>query len=228
LTPPARRAALRDALAAIWRNPIVLFGMSGLVLCSALPAVAATWIPSILIRVHDFSLQEAGFGGALIQIATAIGAGCGGVIADWLGRKEGWRRLLAAVFGCSSALIIGLIALFAAPNGAAAVALLALMGFLNAFHGGVGFAVVLGNVVPWVRSTVLAVLLIAQNLIAVALVNTLVGVISDWTAGAFGQSSILLGMGSMLFLNVGGVLAFWIAMRAIRRAEEAPGADPSR
>lgn len=214
----ASHARLADAGRAVWCNSIVRYGAAGLVLCSAMPAVASTWIPSMLIRVHHQSIADAGFGAAVVGLSTALGAGCGGTFADWLGRHAEWRKLLAPVIGCTLASVFGLIGLLAAPNGMVAVAMLSAMGFINSSYAGVGYAAVLGNSPPWVRSTVLAIILMAVNVISGGLGNTLVGIVSDRTSAVFGQASILYGMSSILLFNMLGVLAFLQVMREIRHA----------
>jgi predicted MFS family arabinose efflux permease len=214
----APRARVTDAFVAVWRSPIALFAGICVVLCSALPAAIGTWAPSFFIRVHGFSVAEAGFAAAAIGLVTGLGAGCGGFVADWLGRRGESRRLLAPIFGCSVAVVLGLIGLLFTSNGLVAVVLLAIMGLFNSFYAGVGYAHVIGFVSPWVRSTVVAIVLVTTNVLASGLGTMLVGVVSDIAAPAAGMMAISYGLASSLIFNVLGVIVFVVIMQLVRRA----------
>lgn len=219
LAVPAARPKLRDVFIELARSPVALCCAAGLVLCSALPAALSTWLPSFLIRVHELPVQQAGLSAALIGLVSAIGAGTGGALADWLGRRDPARKLLAPIVGCLAAAFLCMAGLLVAGSAGQSVFLMAVGGFITSFYAGVGYACVLGNMPATMRSTAAAIVLVATNLIAGGLGNLQVGLVSDLTADAAGSASLSYGLASILVFNLAGSAVFWLAMRHMRKRE---------
>tara|TARA_R110000850_G_scaffold80010_16_gene172124 strand:+ start:2157 stop:3488 length:1332 start_codon:yes stop_codon:yes gene_type:complete len=216
-TASLARPRLGDVFAALWRSPVVMYCTVALVSCSVMMVALSTWLPSFLIRSYQMSLPQAGTAAAVIGLTMAVGAGTGGIFADWLGRHDPVRKLLAPIGGSTAATVIALVALLFVGNSTLAVALLAVSGFIASFYGGVGYAFILGNVPATMRSTTAAIVLVAANVIAGGLGNLLVGVVSDLTLTFAGPASLAYGIASTLVFNLVGAGAFWLAMQNLRK-----------
>jgi predicted MFS family arabinose efflux permease len=227
LATPSARPRLGNVFVAMARSQVALFCAAGLVLCSALPAALSTWLPSFLIRVHQLPVQQAGLAAAVIGLVSAVGAGSGGALADWLGRDDPARKLLAPIVGCLGAALVGLGGLLFAGNAGLAVGLMAVSGFITSFYAGVGYAFVLGNMPATMRSTAAAIVLVATNVIAGGLGNLQVGLVSDLMAGFAGSASLAYGLASILIFNLAGSGVFWLALRQMRRPVDPPAPAPA-
>jgi len=211
------RPRLGEVFAALRQSRVAMYCAACLVLCYALPNAISIWLPSFLVRVHEMPLQQAGMAAAAIGLTMAVGAGTGGIFADWLGRRDPARKLLAPIGGCSGATLLALAGLLYVDTLLPAILLLAIGGFITSFYGGVGYAFVLGNMPTTMRSTTAAIVLVATNVLAGGLGGLLVGVVSDMTVNFAGSDSLAYGLASTLAFNLAGAGTFWLAMRQLRK-----------
>lgn len=206
-----------QAFGVMYRTPLVFYGSLGLLACATLPATVGVWMPSFLIRVHGMTVQQAGFVAAIIGLVGALGAGSGGIFADRIGRTAEWRKVYVPILGSVVAVVAGVFGYLVFSDTWLVVTLLALMIFAQAWYSGVGYALTLGNSPAAVRGTVIAIVLVATNVISAGLGNVLVGVISDLAAPIAGTNSISYGMAASLVFTLIGALLFWRALLHIRR-----------
>lgn len=211
------RPRLGEVVSALLRSRVSIYCAAALVLCSALPNAISIWLPSFLVRVHQMPLQQAGMAAAAIGLMMALGAGTGGIFADWLGRRDPARKLLAPILGCSGATLLCVVGFLFVDASLPAILLLATGGFITTFYGGVGYAFLLGNMPAAMRSTTAAIVLVVTNVLAGGLGSLLVGVVSDLSLNFAGSASLAYGLASTLVLNLAGAGTFWLAMRQLRR-----------
>jgi MFS family permease len=184
---PARRhgaatAGVRDTFAHMrrhWRAFTAhVFGFStlGLVLNTY-----QIWAPQVLVRVHGFSLGEAGLAiGAIIGVLGTIGIIAGGMLADRLrahGRTDATLRvgLLAAValvpFGAWCTL---------AGDARTMLALFVPIGFFTSFAYGAGAAALTVLTPGPMRAQASAIYLLFVNLIGIGLGPLITALLTDY------------------------------------------------
>lgn len=155
----------------------VLLGIS---LISLANYGAGSWMPSVFIRDHGWSVARAGvFQGIAAGIGGAIGIVGGGAIADRIerrGRRDAYLRVVAV----TAVLLLpaGTIYLVMPSGGLAAAAFIPL-GVLAAVPFGVGAAAVQQLVPATMRGQITAVYLFMINLIGLGLGPTAVALVTD-------------------------------------------------
>jgi MFS family permease len=174
----------------------------------------AVWKPVFLMRVHDFSLAEAGLWiGLSSGAATFLSTLAGGFLADWLARRDpGWALRLCA-FSILAALPFHLAFLFH-PSAIAAVALYIPGGIVGGMWAPPTYAAGQNLAPAHMRALSSAILLFFLNLVGLGLGPFAVGWLSDLLAPRFGAESLRWALAIPLAMNVVGALCYVRASRS--------------
>jgi MFS family permease len=173
----------------------------------------AIWKPVFLMRVHDFSMTEAGLWIGLLSGATGfLSTLAGGLVADWLARRDAaWALRL-----CSFSILAGLpfqLAFLLHPDPVIALALFIPGGLVGGMWPPPSYAATQNLVPPHMRALASAILLFFLNLIGLGAGPFAVGVLSDALGPSFGAESVRWALVIPLAFNVFGAFAYWRASR---------------
>lgn len=172
------------------------------------------WAPAFMERTHGMPAREIGPQlGLFLMIGSAVGHTLGGPLADSLGRRSLrwylWIMLMAGLL----ATVIAVVAL----NGPKEWAL-PLFG-LNLMIGGMSaaplLAVVAGLPPAQSRSTAVALLMVAINVIGLGAVPVFVGWLSDMLRPEFGEESLRMAMQAVLLVCIPSTILSWIASKYV-------------
>jgi MFS family permease len=174
----------------------------------------AIWKPVFLMRVHDFSMTEAGLWIGLLSGATGfLSTLAGGLIADWLARRDTAWALRLCAFSILGALPFQL-AFLLYPDPMIALALFIPGGLVGGMWPPPSYAATQNLVPPHMRALASAILLFFLNLIGLGAGPFAVGWISDVLAPSFGAESVRWALVIPLALNLFGAFAYWRASRS--------------
>jgi predicted MFS family arabinose efflux permease len=215
--PPRPAASRRPTTGEVLRQ---LFGLSsfrwivpGVCVASFSGYGFAIWKPVFLMRVHDFSMTEAGVWIGLLSGATGfLSTLAGGFVADWLARRDAAGSLRLCAFSILAALPFQL-AFLLYPNPLVALALFIPGGLVGGMWPPPSYAATQNLVPPHMRALASAILLFFLNLIGLGAGPFAVGWISDALAPRFGAESVRWALVIPLALNVFGAFAYWRASR---------------
>jgi predicted MFS family arabinose efflux permease len=207
---------MRSVLLTLWAQHSSRHLSIGLILIYTLGAGLAPWYAAFMMRSHRMGTGELGLWmGLLFGVSGILGILLGGfVAARWFGNNEQGQMRLSALM---TALLVPCFALFLlAPQ--KQLALFALMPFATMFSFFVGptFALMQRLVVPEMRATTLAVVMLLANLIGMGIGPQIVGIVSDLLAPALGLDSLryaMLGISSVAFW---AAYHFWTAGRTVK------------
>ncbi|MDH4565210.1 MFS transporter [Pseudomonas sp. BN414] len=199
---------LSAVLVHIWRDRALFNMLLAMVFCTVLPAVITVWTPSFLMRVHGMSIQQAGLAASLaLGLCGSAGAAGAGFLADYLGRREEWRKLLSPLLGITLSILFAALTFLTDPSTTTVVVLISLLACFAQFYLGTGYSVITTLCPPAMRGTTLSILLVAFNFGSYGLGVLLLGMFNDHLAGWAGTHAIAYGMfASSLFSLIG--LAF--------------------
>ncbi len=197
-----------------------------LILAAALNALLTmgliSWAPAFMERTHGMSPRDAGLqmGGALFA-GSIIGHSLGGPLADFLGRKDIrwyiWIMMMAGIFAACSGYI-----LLTGP----AERVFPMFG-LNMFIGGLSaaplMAAISGLSPPQSRSTAVAILMVAINVIGLGFGPVFVGWLSDFLRPTYGEASLGIAMKSVLVVGIPSTALAWVASTYFRADFAAQG-----
>lgn len=172
--------------------------------------------PAFLMRTYELSSANAGLTlGILYGVAGVGGTLAGGVLGDWLGKRDQRWRLWLPALGLLIAMPMTFGAWFA-PTAGLSLLLLAGPKFANLLYIGPIF-VALHSIAPaQSRATASAFLIFFNSLIGVSLGPLITGMLSDWLTPTFGQFSLRYALCFVLITQVWAAWHFWIAARSIR------------
>ena len=173
------------------------------------------FMPSFLIRSHDFTSMQVGTSLALITgIGGALGTYFGGVLADRFGANDKrWYLWIAAIPGaCSVPLMLS--AVFVGdPRLALAFLFFATM--LGAFYLGPTIAISHTMVSPSMRAMASAILFFILNFIGLGMGPLVVGMLSDFLAPTYGSESLRYALGIVSLINLVSATFFILAARKL-------------
>jgi MFS family permease len=206
----------------IWAIPTI----PPLIFAAALNALLTLgligWAPAFMERTHGMSGREIGGQlGLALMIGSAIGHTLGGPLADALGKRDlRWYIWMMVIAGLLSTAVA-----YAALNGPKEYVLM-LFG-LNLMIGGMSaaplLAVVAGLPPAQSRSTAVAILMVAINVIGLGAVPVFVGWLSDMFRPGFGEESLRMAMQAVLLLVIPSTFLSWLASTRVRKDFAAVG-----
>ncbi len=210
----AGHATTRDVLRHLFALSSFRWIVPGVCLASFSGYGFAIWKPVFLMRVHDFSMAEAGLWIGLLSGATGfVSTLVGGVAADWLARRNPARALQLCAFSILAALPFQLAFLFY-PNPMIALALFIPGGLVGGMWPPPSYATTQNLVPPHMRALASAILLFFLNLIGLGAGPFAVGWLSDALAPRFGAESVRWALAIPLALNTVGAFAYWRASKS--------------
>jgi MFS family permease len=224
---PARKpqtAASSTRLASAWlRRHASAYALHvGAAVCSImLIQIFGNWSASLFVRVHGFSVHEAGFViGSVTLFAGPAGHFAGGWLTDRLQRRGVAGAPLATIAVSLIASAVAASLLYAAPSLGAAIAAFALLMFVVASAAAPCLSGVQTLSPPAVRGVCTSIYMCVMTLIAVGLGPTFIGIASDLLfGGGKGLGTALVGT-TLLVATIGTVLALF-GRRPFQRTADA-------
>lgn len=197
----------------------VAFGMFG---ASIVSIGIASWVPSLLMRVHMLPVQTAG---AATALAVGLSGGLGALTTAWIAARYGQGRpdRLLRLCGLGLALSVpaGVVGALSTST-PWAMASLALWSFASTMYIGPGHSLYLGWAPPRMRGSLAAIVIVACNLLGTGLGPQLAGLASDMFHAAGDGRSLAHGLACLAVLGAVPSLVF---LRASFRAVPADGLD---
>lgn len=207
-TPPFS-AALKAC-----RTPALLHLIAAITLNALVIASLWNWAPSLLIRVHDLTLPQAGIviavGAGLFQ---AAGSALFGVFADWLGKKRSDGLAITALAAALLTSGFG-IAMALAPTAGVAIGLLWATAFSAGGFLGPSFGLVLRLTGASIRGRVIAIVQLVSQLLGAGIGPLLTGGLSDWLGGG---ASLRYAVAATFVVSLLAALHFTLTARLIRK-----------
>jgi MFS family permease len=173
------------------------------------------WNVQFLERSHNMSLSEASAVLALITVTASVaGTFLGGWLADRLGRRDKrWNTWIVAVF-FAVGLPFTLVA-FSTDSKMMALAFLPVPVFVAGLYIGPSFAMTQNLVGVRMRSVAAAMFLFIINFVGMGGGPVVAGILSDMFASEYAQHSLRQALYVLAFLNLWGVLHYWLAGRTL-------------
>jgi MFS family permease len=207
-----------DALTVISNRTLMPIYL-GAVVCSFVNAGMGTWMVSFLVRVHDFSLPQAG---AAIALGLGVFGTAGSLVVGYLADRAEARMpggLLIILSLCS--LANGLAGIAAALVGSPALAILclSLWGLTAIAYSGPTNAAIGNLAPPHLLGAGLSMFAVLCNLIGSGLGPLLAGSISDGFAATMQSDSLRPAMVAIACFQIIAIGAYLLAARRQREAE---------
>ncbi len=212
IIPPPLRAVFRH----VWHTKAVRHIIIGASLSSFVGYGGIAWTGSFLIRNHGMTTLEAGgVIGLFVGVAGGLGVITGGIISDWLGRRDQrWGLWLIAAVGLISApFYVGFLLV---ESTSLALMLWAVPVFVSVFYVGSTGAWVQGLTPLGMRSSIAAVNLLIINMIGLGLGPMTVGILSDLFEPTLGGDSLRYALLVASNAWLWGGLHFYLASRSLR------------
>ena len=173
------------------------------------------WGPTFLARVHGMSLAEIGIWlGVLGASGGIVGTYLGGALSDRLTPRDVRWYMWIAAFSCLVNVPVNTALLFASKAGA--LALYLPHALIHALYVGPLFATMQAVARPQVRALVVAVHLMAVNLVGLGAGPLVVGILNDALQARLGEEAIRY---SLLVVTFTGAIAgvfYLLAARSLR------------
>ncbi len=212
---PEQTAApsLKAVLAFMWSQRALVHVIAGATLVTVVGYAGVNWNAAFMMRSHGFTLTEAGvYIGMVAIIASTAGTFFGGVLSDWLGRRDvRWNSWIVALI-YTLGLPVSLLA-FTTDDTNLAMWLLPVPVFVAGAYLGPTFAMVQNLVGVRMRALASAILLFIINLIGMGLGPWLTGVLSDFFTADYGQHALRHALFFMGFINIWGIAHYYLAGR---------------
>ena len=174
------------------------------------------WNGVFFRRIHGLSPGEAGTLLALIGgIIGGVGTFFGGWLADRLARRD--KRAYVWLTSLVKIAIAPFVFWFYLENDLVTLSfLLAFIAFLGGFYLSVSFAMTQTLLPPASRALGAAILLFCINIIGLGLGPFMVGVLSDYFSGQYGDQSLRYALISVSLINIWGAWHYFRAGRYLR------------
>lgn len=196
----------RTAIGRLWSRRSYRYVTVGGALVSMGAWGSGLWLPSFFVRVHGFSIAEAGAAvGLIFGCGGIIGTLSGGVIADRLASRTGDDRWYLRVPLIALAATVPLaFAVFLSPT--VGLTLPLLFAFVTVMHvyGGPHAATLQGLAEPRMRGLSVSIYNFANNLIAMGLGPLFVGIISDYYRVEQGAEALRYALLAVVCFAYGG------------------------
>lgn len=212
---PPEIPAIREIFSILWRMPTFRY----LSIASALHAFAGygvmQWNPAFFIRSHGLSTSEVGlYLGLAIGVSGVLGVLAGGLVADWLAKKD--RRWYVWVPGIAMAVSVPFyLGIYLSPTVWGAVLFFFIPNFLANTFQGPAFATVQALAAPRMRAMAAAVFLFIINLVGLGLGPQAVGILSDLLRPAFNEESLRWALCCVVFAKLFAAYYYWRASKTI-------------
>lgn len=212
IDPAVRSGMLRDALALL-RDRRLVPVYTGSVLFSFVNAGMGAWLVSFLIRVHAFSLPQAGAIVALgLGVFGTIGSLGAGILADRAEtRRPGGLLMILAI--CATANGLAGIAAALAGSGTAAIVCISLWGITALAYSGPSNAAIGAIAPPHLMGVGFSLFAVLCNLIGSGFGPLLAGFVSDIFAASLGNDSLRPAMAAIASLQLATTAAFLVARK---------------
>lgn len=200
----------------------LLFGMRSfrhMAIASSLFAIGSyalnIFAAAFLIRTHHMTATQAGLAfGLAFGLGGLVGTFAGGMLSDWLGKRDPrWRQGVPAV-GLALSAPFSLIA-FLTPSRTLAVVCLALTYLSGLLYFAPTFAAAQSLVPDRVRATASGVLLFCLTLIGASIGPSMIGLASDLLAPRHGVLSLRYAMSLLPLTMIWSAVHFLLAARAL-------------
>ncbi len=216
----ASAPSLRAVLSFMWSQRALVHVIAGATIVTTVGYAGVNWNAAFLMRSHGFSLTEVGFYlGVVALIASTAGTFLGGILADFLGKRDRrWNSwIVAAIY--LIAFPVGLL-VFTTDDTTLAMWLLPVPVFAAGAYLGPTFAMVQNLVGVRMRALASAILLFVINLVGMGLGPLVTGQLSDIFSADYGQHALRHALFIMGFLNLWGILHYWLASRTLEAGYE--------
>jgi len=210
---------LRDALGRLWSRRAYRHVALGGALCSMGTWGSGVWLPSFFVRVHGFTIGEAGTAvGLVFGLGGIVGTLGGGFLADWLATRTGDDRWYVRVPLIALAGAVPLaFGAFLAGQATTALILLACMVTLMHGYGGPHAALLQSLAEPRLRGLSVSVYNFVNNLVAMGIGPLFVGAISDIYGVSEGPAALRYAILAIVVIAYGGgAILLQLAQRHVR------------
>ncbi len=232
----ARRDApgLWTTLHSIGRRPALQSLIAALTLTTVSSGAFFSWLPALYIRAYGMRLAWVGPAMALgIGICGGLGAFCGGVMADRLGRRD-VRHKTRLPACASAAALLAAAAMVTAPNVYVSVACMGAWAFSFNLQIPASYDLCQGLSPVRSRGTTVALLSVLMMLGSAAVGPQVTGLLSQALTPLYGAQSLRRALLFAAAINVPVILLFARAGRTVvldlahaERADMVPGEAPS-
>lgn len=228
--PPTLRGnhTVVDALRFLRGQRAYLAAAGGLTITAVTQGAYAAWAPAMLIKVHGFSLTQAGLGlGLVLGIAGAAGTFAGGGLSDWLSARNPRIRLYFPAI--ATLLTTPFFAAFClADDPQLALGIYAVGTVISATHFGPAFGLTQNLAQPAMRGFATALVMVATVLTGQGLGPVLTGALSDALRGSVEGEPIRYALAIMAaFATLGAAMFAYGARYVAADFERATGDDLS-
>jgi len=201
----------------VWKTKSIRHIIIGGSLSSFVGYGGVAWTGSFLIRNHGMTTGDAGtIIGVFVGVAGGMGVLTGGIISDWLGRRDQrWGLWLIAAVGLVSAPFY--VGFLFAESIYVALALWFVPVFVSVFYVGSTGAWIQALTPLGMRSSIAAVNLLIINMIGLGLGPMTVGIMSDLFEPTAGANSLRYGLLAASSAWLWGGLHFYLASRSLRQ-----------
>ena len=197
-------------------NKTYLFAVIGFSITSFVDFGITAWFASFLMRVHHFTILQAGtVGGTIKSIAGVAGVLLGGAVVNYLGKKSDTYKILTP--GITSLLAGPFLAFFyLGPMPLAWIGLVAGV-ICTGFRMGPVLGLVQTVVKVRMRAFAAAVIFMIGNLFGYGVGPLFVGMCNDYLKPTYGPLAIRYSLISMPIMTMLGALFFLWAARYVKR-----------
>jgi predicted MFS family arabinose efflux permease len=221
----ASEVPLLKSMVMLWRTKTIRQMAIALAIYSMGANGMIVFTAPFLMRSHQLTSSSAGMSlGLLYGIAGVAGTLLGGLVGDWLGKRDARWRLWAPALALAAAAPFTLAAWFV-PSATTSVLLLAVPKFSNLLYIAPIFVALQSLVPDGMRATGSAFLLFFNSLIGVSLGPLITGLISDWLEPAFGQQALRYALCFVVLTQLWAAVHFFIGAKTLEsdRAAMFPG-----
>jgi len=212
-----RAPSLLKTLGFILGQPSLRLLYGGYIMLALTASANLAFLPSFFIRTHHLAIAEVGaIVGTGFGLASIVGSGLGGMVADRLGKRN---ILWVPRFGAAAAAVVMAATALMVLVHSVAVAAVCMVIYGVAFLAQVGPNQGLnqGLVGTRMRGTAAAVMNTLVNLFAQALGATLTGFLSDRFAPWAGSDALRWALLAVSFLNLVPIVCYALIGRTLER-----------
>lgn len=173
------------------------------------------WAPAFMERTHGMPASQAGLqmGGALF-FGSVVGHTVGGPLSDWLGRRD--LRWYIWIMLCSGLAATALNFVLLTGPSERVFPMFGLTMLVGGLSAAPLMAVVAGLAPTHSRSTAIALLMVAINVVGLGGGPVLIGALSDLLRPLYGEDSLRMAMLWALVAAVPSTLLSWLGGRTCR------------